>query len=526
MCWVVVGGVVVCCGCLWCGCFAGGHLLQAEMDDITLVAVACAIILGTASLATLLLLCTFTKVRVAPTRAIGTCAIMVVVLSAWRCGTCSPSIGESICAHWRSILLWYAAGLLSATRAQPPPKPTKLKPKPTRPRKSAFVSGELEAGGATPRPVEEDPNDPPLASGILSRAPMDACPLVRPWEARTSDPRNQSAARAPAAVGSMLLPLLDDRAILFVGDSMALQHFVAFGCMLLDAHAALAAAHGSALSPPRFEPQWWAAGTDGVLKKRCQYAARCHYSEACLHLRSTRICVCSWMAEPLTACLDKYKFNASTDVLVAGTRAVHLLNSVRRDGGGHLDKAEASSLAVAEVNATLTRLAARLVVPRRRRQGSWLPALVWREATAQHFEPAGGHFDISADLGATNEPRASVPCVRHAAAEMARHAIWNRAAAPLLASAGVPVVPVWRSTSAAWDGHVGRGDCTHYVMPGVPDEWARLLAETLLSAAHEEASLRHALRARAQASSRPRALLPTATVRPSRGHSKVQLARG
>jgi hypothetical protein len=325
---------------------------------------------------------------------------------------------------------------------------------------------------------------------------MDACPLVRPWEARTSDPRNQSAARAPAAVGSMLLPLLDDRAILFVGDSMAQQHFVAFGCMLLDAHAALASAHGSALEPPRLEPRWWAAGTDGVLKKRCQYAVRCHYSEACLHLRSTRICLCSptksQAAEPLTACLNKYKFNASTDVLVAGTRAVHLLNSVRRVDGGHLDKAEASSLVVAEVNATLARLAARLVVPRRRRQGSWLPALVWREATAQHFQPAGGHFDVSrhGDLRATNAPLASVPCVPHAAAEMARHAVWNRAAAPLLASAGVPVVPVWQSTSAAWDGHVGRGDCTHYAMPGVPDEWARLLAETLLGAAHEEASRR------------------------------------
>ena len=53
-------------------------------------------------------------------------------------------------------------------------------------------------------------------------------------------------------------------------------------------------------------------------------------------------------------------------VLGAGTRAVHLLNSVRRIGPmrDHLDEVEASSLARAKVKATLARLAARRLVPR------------------------------------------------------------------------------------------------------------------------------------------------------------------
>lgn len=79
----------------------------------------------------------------------------------------------------------------------------------------------------------------------------------------------------------------------------------------------------------------------------------------------------------------------------------------------------------------------------------------------------------------TMVPNRSSSCVPHTLADMTQHAHWDRAANPVLRTQGVPVLPVWASTSMAWDAHVGHGDCTHFCQPGIPDLWARSLFEIL-----------------------------------------------
>ena len=70
------------------------------------------------------------------------------------------------------------------------------------------------------------------------------------------------------------------------------------------------------------------------------------------------------------------------------------------------------------------------------------------------------------------------------AADMERHAHWNLAANRALVAAGVPILHVWRSASAAWDGHPDRGDCTHFCQPGVPDLWAQSFLSLAICEAH------------------------------------------
>ena len=62
---------------------------------------------------------------------------------------------------------------------------------------------------------------------------------------------------------------------------------------------------------------------------------------------------------------------------------------------------------------------------------------------------------------------------------------YNRAARPRLA--GVPSLRVWTMSAERWDEHRGRApgaadaplDCTHWLLPGVPNAWNGMLAAML-----------------------------------------------
>ena len=76
-----------------------------------------------------------------------------------------------------------------------------------------------------------------------------------------------------------------------------------------------------------------------------------------------------------------------------------------------------------------------------------------------------------------DDPR---PCATaHSFAEMSRHQLWNRVALPLVEAANISILRVWAGTALAGDAHINYGDCTHYCLPGPPNEWARLLAAML-----------------------------------------------
>ena len=88
---------------------------------------------------------------------------------------------------------------------------------------------------------------------------------------------------------------------------------------------------------------------------------------------------------------------------------------------------------------------------------------------------AGGHFDIGrfgGNLGVTNDPLDGVPCVAHDGAEMRAHAAWDGAQEALLRAPAISrdlrVLHVWESTYGQSSAHVGKGDCTHYQLPGAP----------------------------------------------------------
>ena len=294
------------------------------------------------------------------------------------------------------------------------------------------------------------------------------CPFARPWETTCSYP---TPALADSTLQAAALRALRNRTVLFYGDSLDGQMFVAVACMLRH-HAGHA----------DFHAQWWPNGTDGVVKKRCSDADHCHYSEACVTFapQQARLCMC---LKGLTSCSQKLKnlrpaFRPSIDLLLEGTRAVHEMSRVPWYNDA-LDPVQTAQVAEKEVADALSKW---------RKLGIPPAGVLWREATAQHFAEQGGHFrppDANGDLVSlgkafanTNIP-SQVRCAPHTSQEMEAHAHWNRAANPRLAAAGVTILPVWSSTALAWDAHIDAGDCTHYCQPGIPGIWAGLLIQAV-----------------------------------------------
>ena len=94
--------------------------------------------------------------------------------------------------------------------------------------------------------------------------------------------------------------------------------------------------------------------------------------------------------------------------------------------------------------------------------------------------PLGGFFRGSLkEMDKTNVPAANESCVTHTSEEMERHNKWNAGSEAPLRAAGVTLVSVWASTRDTFAAHVGRGDCTHFCQPGLPAQWAGMLADAL-----------------------------------------------
>lgn len=227
------------------------------------------------------------------------------------------------------------------------------------------------------------------------------CPFSRQWETTCANIHPPFAPPTTVAghlkhVATEALRSIRHRLLLFTGDSLDQQLFVAVAC------SALSLLESTGRGAYEFEPSWWAASSDGVLRKRCANAsAPCHYSEACVSFGGLyRLCLCANV--PTESCLVKYRFNSSQDILVQGTMAVHRLNEVPRHtsgAAGIIDKARTAELARWEVNSTLAKLAIYGISAGSGASASLMhssyspPKLIWKEATAQHFGHAGGHWD-------------------------------------------------------------------------------------------------------------------------------------
>ena len=290
-------------------------------------------------------------------------------------------------------------------------------------------------------------------------SPHSSCPFLRSWESRCvwserpqidlpplPSPRNASRGR-----------------LLVMGDSMDAQLFVATACHLWEHQR-----NGMQLDL-RFEADWM--NSIAALRKRCgDETTKCHYERASLCVdgkdawrvpfRSMHLC-----QGDRATCMDDLGYNPHGDWVVTGPDALHgVAHSVRGAMGrnGVPNRTVVAAAARRDVNSMLC------LVP--------ASALVWREATAQHFHAPGGHWTHGFMLR-SNVEKLEKRCAKLNHAELERHAHWNPVSTPLMTMQSVRVLHTWDESARAWYAHVDHGDCTHFCQPSpLLNGWAiRLL---------------------------------------------------
>ena len=307
----------------------------------------------------------------------------------------------------------------------------------------------------------------------LPHASHPACPFSRPWDncayddkergARVGGRRyNPTSCALDAFDAAAMHRALAGRLLLFVGDSVQVQLFSAFACML-HAH--------DPLSVKTTNIRWRSPET---LRKRCHGEQKCHYEQACVEFTSgARVCVC-----PVIGLEDRLYARClagktrSSDIVFYGSIGIHFTGEMGSNGS----RIDVTKLATKEAALLLRHVG---YSSHRRRATS--PTVIWREVTAQHFPHAGGHYKQASAQDdynrKTNDPR---PCTTtHSYVDMERHQRWNKVALPIVEQANIPILRVWASTALVGDAHVSYGDCTHFCIPGAPNEWAKLFGAML-----------------------------------------------
>ena len=284
------------------------------------------------------------------------------------------------------------------------------------------------------------------------------CPFFRPWESRCEwlerprihlpplpSPRNASRGR-----------------LLVMGDSIDGQLFAATACHLWEHQR-----NGVQLDL-QFKADW--VSNIVALRKRCgAETTQCHYEHASLCVdgkdawqvpfRSMHLC----KGDPAT-CLADLEYNPHGDFVVMGPNALHgVAHEVRGAMGrnGVPNRTIVAAAARREVNRVLR------LVP--------ASALVWREATAQHFHAPGGHWTHGLMIG-LNVERLEKRCAKLKYTDLETHAHWNPVSTRLMAMRGVKVLRTWDESARAWYAHVDHGDCTHFCQPSpLLNGWATRL---------------------------------------------------
>ena len=282
------------------------------------------------------------------------------------------------------------------------------------------------------------------------------CPYIRPWE--RCSPDAAASQTGPAIDAETFLHVLGNRTLLLLGDSLQGQLFVAIACAM----------HGHVVAS---KIGWLPAGSVRTLSKRCGRQPHCHFFSGCVRFATGGQLCWTQAHQPVTLQgvrpwvvkeVAKYSHPAKPLILAYGTLAPTFTGGLAYEEFASAGRAEAEQLISA--------------MSESRPQ----PVALWREMAAQHFAPRGGFFrGTLKDMDKTNVPTANESCVTHPSAEMERHNQWNVGSETPLRAAGVTLVRVWASTRDTFAAHVGRGDCTHFCQPGVPGQWAGMLADAL-----------------------------------------------
>ena len=302
-------------------------------------------------------------------------------------------------------------------------------------------------------------------------AAYPACPFLRPWDSCPFDTLGLASRRfAPSscALGeldaSALHNRLARRMLLFVGDSIQVQHFSSFACMV------------HAQEPSRVNRSTLQWKSPKSLNKRCDGQKLCHYEHGCIFFNSgLRLCMCAIVAldqKLYHRCLRTHQ-PRQHDIVYYGSIGIHYTGEM----GSKVDPLNVRQLAVFETALVFSTFG--YTREGTRRPGS--PRVLWREVTAQHFEHPGGHYkQILAEDDYNRKTATAQPCsANHTLEEMVRYQRWNQHTNPIIAAANITIIRVWRMTAMEWDAHVTFGDCTHWCLPGLPDSWGHILAQVL-----------------------------------------------
>ena len=99
------------------------------------------------------------------------------------------------------------------------------------------------------------------------------------------------------------------------------------------------------------------------------------------------------------------------------------------------------------------------------------PLILWRETSAQHFVNPGGVYTPEA---------LKMPCAPLREENYLLANAINLEIRGLLDELEIPVLETWSISSARYDAH-SNGECSHLCLPGVPDQWVRVLQAYLFS---------------------------------------------
>jgi len=281
----------------------------------------------------------------------------------------------------------------------------------------------------------------------LVEAPQASCPLfgahlsTRHHERRLNAtggllPRYADGAVHRASFSAKrLLSQLAGRTLLLLGDSVSEQHFHSIACTLLGA--------ANHTSPP---PQ----------------PVRPSASSIASEIWKTRSCLV-FAHEVLLCYVTAGKANElhSPPWILAGRLRQALLPSdvVLLNVGLHFSESAAAK--------QYEQLAGPLMRSSRAVDAK-PPLVIYRETSPQHFS-GGAYPPVDTSV------RGCVPLPSRVEAAPRRNR-YNEAINPLAAHDGVPVLRIWQSSSLMHGEHLSPpDDCTHWILPGVPDHWTEEL---------------------------------------------------
>jgi len=277
-----------------------------------------------------------------------------------------------------------------------------------------------------------------IVGDFLRYAPVSYAQLCALDREPYLQPACKSSLTLNDSTSTKLLEQLAGRTLLFNGDSISVEHWMATACALLPG-----ATDHSRLTLGGLAPQ-----SKSSSKAMCVSLRRGQ-------LDATRVCYSRLGPEQLRIMCDDL---TSTDVIIANWGIQYHTSSGK------------VSMALANVTAETIRALTDKQSQRAR------PFVIWRERAPQHFPGSSGHY--GGDKVWWSKTRQNCTPISRPDTS------YNDLVSPMVRAAGIPILPVWKPSLPhhhahfSWKPLGGHDvlDCTHYCLAsGLLDHWVELL---------------------------------------------------